>query len=488
MARVGFQNEARAAFTCGAVVLAVISIAACSLAATPSANPTESAYAPTASASAVSPSATGTVIDLTLGTAAATDDPDADPTDTPTPPLPKGTLPTVKAAPGGTWTAINWIALPGGNYPAVPKGEGYGDRNATVVGWHGGYVEFLWDPEGRTLTPWVSGNGLTWRAGPRMDLSSFADDFKEIDDQAAETAEPGESPFPTGDVDEIRYGCSFDEVQFEEGPSTLLLRGFLHCGDGCSHPITTDDDSIWVSSDGLVWSPVDVMAAFGGAEPNLISGGSSGFIAYAGSNIWISQDGRSWRTGTLPAGTNRSQPVEMAGGFVIGDAVVITKGHNDLSEPGYCSQSGADMAKYRAEFWLSSDGLNWTATHTGIVGYGVSVQMTRIHDHLVIAYETDGTHAYQLASTDARTWTQLSGPLIDTLSLLCGRDQGFIVDDGESGVVLKTFDPSLKLITVKQTGDLPWDDLGPTPWAIGPTGILASDDGERFWIGVPSAG
>ena len=178
----------------------------------------------------------------------------------------------------------------------------------------------------------------------------------------------------------------------------------------------------------------------------------------------------------------------MAGGYVIGDAVVMTKGHNDLSEPGYCTQSGADRAKYRAELWLSSDGINWTATHTGIVGYGVSVQMTRLDDHLVIADERSDAHEYQLASTDGKTWTQLKGPLIDTMSLLCGRDQGFIVGGGDSGTVLKTFDSSLKLITVKQTGDLPWADLAPTPWAIGPTGILATDDGERFWIGVPSAG
>jgi hypothetical protein len=491
----GSRAVARTSFWGGALSLVALALAGCSVAATPSPETESTAETPAATASAETPGPSGSVIDILPSASSAptasepTLDPDAEPSDSPTPPLPNGTLPKVKAAPADPWTAIKWIALPGGHYPAVPKGEGAGDGNATVVGWHGGYIEFLWDPEGRTLTPWVSGNGLTWRAGPRMDLSSFATDFKAIDDQASQTPEPGESPFPSGEADEIRYGCSFVKDQFEEGPSTVLLRGFLHCGDACGHPMTMNDDSIWVSSDGLVWSPVDVKKAFGGAEPDLISGGSSGFVAYAGSNLWISEDGRTWRTGTMPAGTNRSQPVSMAGGFVIGDAVVMVKGHDDLSEPGYCTQSGADKAKYRAEFWLSSDGINWTATHTGIVGYGVSVQMTRLHDHLVVAYETDGTHEYQLVSRDGRNWTQFKAPVIDYWSVLAGRDQGFVCrDTDDSGTALLTFDSNQRLITVKQTGDVPWDGILPESWAIGPTGVLATADGERFWIGVPSAG
>jgi hypothetical protein len=413
------------------------------------------------------------------------DDPNADESDSPTPPLPNGTLPTLKTAPAAPWTSINWIALPGGQYPRVPTGAGAGDPNATVVGWHGGYIEFLWDPRARTLVPWVSANGLTWRTGARMDLSFYAGLFKELDDVALATPEPGESPYPAQDLDDMRYGCSFEEIQFEEGPSSLLLRGDMHCGDACSHPITLNDDAVWVSSDGLVWTPVDIKKELGGAEPNLISGGSSGFVASAGSHLWVSEDGRSWHTGAYPTGTNRSLPVSIAAGFVIGDAVVLVKGHNDLSAPGSCVQSGADRAKYRAEFWLSADGSKWTATHDGIVGYGVSVGMTRLDDHLVIADESDGSHEYQLVSRDGKTWTQLSGALIATNSLLCGRDQGFFTTGyGDTASPMKTFDSNLRIVTVKQTGDQPWEQAS---WAIGPTGILATVDGERFWIGVPSA-
>jgi hypothetical protein len=476
----GSRRGARPAFHLGAAILIAVAVVACTVAELPSpaASPT-AAEASVATPTAGTPEPTGSIVDATPSrnpagatpTETAPTDIDEEPADTPTPPLPKGTLPSLAAAPSSPWTAINWTALPGGHYPAVPTEEGAGDPNATLVGWHGGYIEFLWDPGARTLTPWVSANGLTWRSGPRMDLSSFAGEFKYLDDEASVTPEPGESPYPSGEADQIRYGCSFVEVQFEEGPSTLLLRGYLHCGDACGHPITMNDDSFWVSSDGLVWSPVDIKKALGGAEPDRISGGSSGFAAYAGSHLWISQNGREWHTGVFPAGANRSEPVAMADGFVIGDAVVLVKGHNDLSAPGYCTQDGADLAKYRAEFWLSPDGSNWTATHDGIIGYGVSVEMTRLNDHLVIAYESDGSHEYQLVSRDGRAWTQLSKPLIDTYSLICGRDQGFIVDDqGDSGTVLQTFDSNLLL-----------------QWAVGPTGILATLDGERFWIGVPTS-
>jgi hypothetical protein len=48
-----------------------------------------------------------------------------------------------------------------------------------------------------------------------------------------------------------------------------------------------------------------------------------------------------------------------------------------------------------------------------------------------------------------------------------------------------SFNSGLNLVSVKQTGDLPWtaDQL-----VLGPTGLLVTEDGTRFWIGVPSAG
>jgi hypothetical protein len=42
------------------------------------------------------------------------------------------------------------------------------------------------------------------------------------------------------------------------------------------------------------------------------------------------------------------------------------------------------------------------------------------------------------------------------------------------------------MVALKQTGDAPWID----DWqiAVGPTGLLVTGDGSRFWIGVPTAG
>ena len=47
------------------------------------------------------------------------------------------------------------------------------------------------------------------------------------------------------------------------------------------------------------------------------------------------------------------------------------------------------------------------------------------------------------------------------------------------------FNDKLTLVALKQSGDLPWKGV---QYVLGPTGLLATDGGNRFWIGVPTAG
>jgi hypothetical protein len=81
--------------------------------------------------------------------------------------------------------------------------------DASLQGWSKGYVEFIWDAHERTLTPWASANGLTWRAGNKLDTSAWNSYFKSYDAD------------PTGDHD----GCWVTVSNFQEGPATMLLQG-----------------------------------------------------------------------------------------------------------------------------------------------------------------------------------------------------------------------------------------------------------------------
>jgi hypothetical protein len=505
----GSRAVARTSFWGGALSLVALALAGCSVAATPSPETESTAAVQSPAIPSDTPFATGSVIDILLPSAGptatdpdATMDPEAGPTESPTPPLPKGTLPAVGAAPSGTWAAVNWIALPGGHYPAVPASSDFEGPNASLSGWSKGFVEFLWDPIRRTLTPWVSGSGLTWSSGPRLNLSAWTGDFKawETDLFApGDTPAPGETMQPTETQDPAeRYNCTVSVDEFEEGPSGLLMRAHFDCEGGCGGPWYTSRDAFWTSSDGQRWDPADVAGQFRNGAPRAISGGSSGYVALdsKGSRLMTSADGRSWAAGKLPPGIDHSDPVSIDGGFVVGDVVLMQKGHQDW-RGGTCGPGGpTDRSKYRGELWWSPDGITWTmADVPGTVGYGVSVELARVNDHLVVAdvmtSGADGeiTSEVQFVSRDGKSWTRFSGSSWWYRTILAGRDHGLLcvtsLDPSDDSIAMQTFDSSLSPVTVSQTGDKPWASV---QMAIGPTGILATADGERFWIGVPSAG
>jgi hypothetical protein len=67
--------------------------------------------------------------------------------------------------------------------------------------------------------------------------------------------------------------------------------------------------------------------------------------------------------------------------------------------------------------------------------------------------------------------------------VIFGWDRGLI----RRGSTLSVFNSRLAPVTLRQTGDSPWwdEDLH---LVMGPSGILATDGGMRFWVGVPTGG
>jgi hypothetical protein len=362
---------------------------------------------------------------------------------------------------------VSWIALPAGHAPAVVATNGASWANAVVAGWSRGYVEFVWDPVSHQLTPWASSDGLTWKSGPTMNTTPWLAYIGKVDV-------------------EQQSACWPELYDFEEGPGGLLFYSSVNCAGGCGNPREFLSDRIlWTSSDGLDWS-VERIYTPSDRWPG-ISGGPNGFVSWDGKSMQVSTDARRWRAVGMPAmsaGSQLAPPVSMAGGFTAAASLTVTAA-SPLGE----GCVGAVAVKYVPSAWWSADGRTWTReTLPGLPAPadGVFVSEVRIDDHCVIlrasVANNDGSLTdYEWISAGGRTWAALSSPL--DLSRVFARDEhGLLVGPGNS---LVAFDPALKPTTIGQTGSTPWW-LSDWQLAVGPTGLLVTQDGTRFWLGVPS--
>ena len=290
----------RGTWTAAAILLVTCATACTAATVTPTpATPPDATATFMATPTGPAPTPTATPSPTTQSAASADPSPTAEPTDSdeptdsPTPPLPTGPLPNLGAVPSGTWTGLDWIAVPGGHAPAVtpPNDESPGP-DATIAGWSKGFVEFVWSPSARTLTPWVSGDGLRWKSGKRLDTSAWKSEFADYD--------AGNVPDDQGVTDPLFHdACSFFMDNFQEGPNGVLLVGDVSCGGGCGGPWYDTTPLTWTSPDGLTWAVLDEQP-FGSGGIGNIAGGGNGFVALGSSGsgaIWTSQDGRSWSKG-----------------------------------------------------------------------------------------------------------------------------------------------------------------------------------------------
>jgi len=248
----------------------------------------------------------------------------------------------------------------------------------------------------------------------------------------------------------------------------------------------TQGDTTWISGDGLTWTPETFP---GSVDGGLISGGSSGFVALGSdsskASIWTSQDGRNWLQGALPSaalaeGSSLRDPISFAGGLVLPGEVKVKEGTLEEGCPN------ADSIQYQGALWWSPDGKTWT--RDSLTGanptnyYDAMMSVVRIDDHTVVAQQFGSDTEW--ASSDGKTWTRLKGsPVVFPNygigpNVVVGHDRGLVLDGGPCA-----FSDSLALVPLNQTGDLPWSG---SQYGLGPTGLLATSDGARFWIGVPT--
>jgi hypothetical protein len=403
---------------------------------------------------------------------------------TPTPRLPTGPLPSLGPVPSGPWTGIDWVELPAGHYPQLPAhpkdwADTWGDLSgmAVVAGWSEGYVEFMWNPIKHTVTPWGSSDGLTWHSGPGLDIGAWATTLK-----------------ANASIPEIADYCRLVVTQFEEGPSTLLMTAAIDCPPGCGGP-TTSDLGAWTSPDGVNWTPLDLPKTFAGAPASQFSGSATGFVSLGYSNgdasaLWLSSDGRSWHQGTLPANftntlSHPNAPASFAGGYVLPAVIRETPGDDPIT---FGCAGSRTPPRFHGVIWWTPDGTNWTReTLPGVFSADdVEMWVWRIDDHTLLAIESTYEKSAAWLSTDGRTWVRTSSEIRDW-TIVTGRDRGLVCDSTSYGGAKRSLyliNDALQLGALKQTGDLPW--WAPVQLTMGATGIVATADGTRFWIGIPT--
>jgi len=468
-----------------AVALVALSVSACSVASlSPSPEP-----AATTMASGEAGTPSPAVDSPTPSDSPASVSPGLSPTPSP--------LPNLGAVPAGPWTGLDWIAVAAGRGPRLPAAVDPSSPGVSLEGWSKGYVEFVWDPHLRTITPWVSADGLTWNAGEKLDTGVWSAEFKAYD---AQHSGPGDHD-----------ACSLAVSEFDEGVATLLMRGFFSCGGGCGGPWYTSQSAMWTSSDAIGWVPVDIPGTFGVGGVGPISGGSSGFVALGRSGsshvLWLSADGRKWTNGQLPADLRKAtssagNPVSFAGGYVLPGVVLQKPGDVYPGGPAGCvtADGPANPPVHRAGLWSSTDGKNWvrdSLTGTTDAAY-VTMSVIRVDDHTLVAVQSAfqpnvrGVTSAQWVSADGKSWKPLKGVSPFATALTDGA-RGLITGcsdavDPSQDVWLNAcaIGPNLDAVHLTESGDIPQGVNGQL--ALGPTGLLYTKDGSVFWIGVPTVG
>ncbi len=472
----GFRSTRSGQLLTLAVLLTAIAAAGCVAEATPPAADAGSDSPAASSSPTAEPSASASV-----------------PSETP--------VPTIGPAPSGDWTSLSWIRVQGSlaaGYPAIvpPVNETTDGQtfdlegpNVELRAIYGGYLQLLWDPYERMLTPWLSTDAQGWRRGEPLDLTAWKADFAAWDKLAEDQIS--------------RDGCGLVVDDYAASPSGDMLRAHFACSWSCGGAYMSAS-AMWASPDGLTWAPLDDAKAFGKAGIGKIAGGSSGFIGLTANRkaSWTSSNGRAWNKGTVPADAFEiADPVSIGSGFVIG-GTIRDKSSSQI-EPGDKCAVGEPTAggQFQAVAWISSDGAAWQRNLiTPTLFANATVQVTRVDDHTLVATVTsvtadaDGYAATETTtlwlSHDGRTWTPLASPEDDW--------RPFAVEAGGRGLI-----SSAGYYTVGQDGalhrlaesaaptDAAFGGMGDMPgdnaWngVVGPVGLLVTD-GTTFWLGIPS--
>lgn len=403
----------------------------------------------------------GTPTSSATTAAAATSIPTVSPTPTPLP----------SATPRGVVTGIHWTKSKSQPYAAASRSkpteppEGSTDFGWQVFGWSKGYVAFhqLYNGDDASLAMDTSQStdGVTWTAGERLDLTGSAS---------------GESAGTMG----------FEGITgVVEGPAGLLAYsiGRPDCGS------ILVDGGVWpvaISSDGIIWQPINVDASGKAANESLVGhsvgGGPAGYITAGKNGIFTSTDGLTWNTADIKSDAFKGFSAIESGTAITGGFVVA--GASKFPVAG-CVGPGSP-ALLVPSVWWSADGSSWTSETLPDAGRAEDINTTvcRMGNQLLVA--TDGDQSW--ASADGRTWKSVSAEL-GSLCIPIGLTSSTVVLTGDEctlvlsgSATISVLRADLSLVKLTQTGDLPAD--GTAQAVLGPAGLVVTDEHGNVYVGV----
>ena len=413
-----------------ACVLLVVA-AACSMAGeTQSVAPSGSAESATVSSSS-----------LPSDTALATDAASAD----------AATLPTTAGE------RLRWVKV---DVPsALAAGVAGGTFNA-IFGWSHGYIAFHQSMGAGPVAPWTSADGRTWKEGTSMDATG------------------------------LPYGVSVEDVA--EGPAGMVAVGRPPgCADDGSGCMPKPATAIWTSTDGDVWSRLDMQRAFGGGVVGDVSAGSKGYMALGPSTdaeaaspaVWLSSNGTTWQrvdlSGSSFADAFLARGMVLPDGYLIAGRVGTVAGHGS----GYYPATTPAI-------WWSRDGVVWTSVALDGMKPDPEAEaaVTRITDAKLaaraVSWDCRGPACVvegadtTWTSTDGRVWTKAQGRLPPQLTFSAGR-RALAIGEVDGVLTVETTTDGFTWTRLPASAGAPADLFDA---ALGPSGLLIASVDQSLWL------
>jgi hypothetical protein len=349
---------------------------------------------------------------------------------------------------------------------ALAAGVAGGTFNA-IFGWSHGYIAFHQSMGAGPVVPWTSADGRTWKEGTSMDATG------------------------------LPYGVSVEDVA--EGPAGMVAVGRPPgCADDGSGCMPKPATAIWTSTDGDVWSRLDMQRAFGGGVVGDVSAGPKGYMALgpstdamsASPEVWLSSNGTTWQrvdlSGSSFADAFLARGMVLPDGYLIAGRVGTVAGHGS----GYYPATTPAI-------WWSRDGLVWTSVALDGVKAAPEAEaaVTRITDATlaarVVSWDCRGPACVvegadtTWTSTDGGVWTKAQGRLLPQLTFSDGR-RALAIGAVDGVLTVETTTDGIVWTRLPASAGAPADLFDA---AFGPSGLLVATTDQSLWLAtIESAG